>query len=91
MAKEEKMDCCSMPDQGMGCCRVESVISIDERGQMVLPKEVREKAGIHPGDKIAVITWGRGEKASCICLIKAEEFAEMVKGILGPMFKEMVQ
>ncbi|MHA1431222.1 MAG: HgcAB-associated protein HgcC, partial [Candidatus Freyarchaeota archaeon] len=27
-----------------GCCKVEAIISIDERGQMVLPKEVRDKA-----------------------------------------------
>jgi len=25
-----------------GCCRVESIVSVDERGQMVLPKEIRE-------------------------------------------------
>ena len=25
-------------DRGMGCCKVESVVSIDDRGQMVLPK-----------------------------------------------------
>ena len=39
------------------CCKVESVISVDDRGQMVLPKEVREKAGINAGDKLAVVSW----------------------------------
>ena len=38
-----------------GCCRVESLVSIDERGQMVLPKEIRNKAGIKAGDKLAVV------------------------------------
>jgi len=38
-----------------GCCKVESIIDMDERGQMVLPKELREKAHIRPGDKLAVI------------------------------------
>ena len=32
------------------CCKVQAVVSVDERGQMVLPKEIREKAGIKAGD-----------------------------------------
>ena len=47
---------CSSDEQTCGC-RVESIVSVDERGQMVLPKDAREKAGIHPGDKLAVISW----------------------------------
>ena len=47
-------------DQGAGCCKVESLISVDERGQMVLPKDLRDKAGIKPGDKLAVISMGTG-------------------------------
>ena len=31
-----------------------SLISVDDRGQMVLPKEIRDKANILPGDKLAV-------------------------------------
>ena len=30
-------------DGGVSCCKVEALVSIDERGQMVLPKELREK------------------------------------------------
>jgi hypothetical protein len=37
----EKDPCC--PLGKMSCCRLESIISIDERGQMVHPKEIREK------------------------------------------------
>ncbi len=74
---------------GMGCCQVESVISVDERGQLVLPKEIREKAGITAGDKLAVVSWEKDGKVCCISLIKAESFGEMVKGLLGPMMKEM--
>ncbi|HTY82329.1 MAG TPA: AbrB/MazE/SpoVT family DNA-binding domain-containing protein, partial [Dehalococcoidales bacterium] len=37
-----------------GCCgntfQVEALVSVDERGQMVLPKETRDKANIHAGD-----------------------------------------
>ena len=49
--------CCSTAaKKSMSCCRVEVVVSIDERGQMVLPKEIRQRADIHPGDKLALIS-----------------------------------
>jgi AbrB family looped-hinge helix DNA binding protein len=71
------------------CCRVESVISIDERGQMVLPKELRDKANIRAGDKMAVISWDKGGEVCCIYLIKAEHLANRVKDFLGPLMKSM--
>ncbi|MBI5166644.1 MAG: AbrB/MazE/SpoVT family DNA-binding domain-containing protein [candidate division NC10 bacterium] len=74
----------------MGCCKVESLISVDERGQMVLPKEIRDKAKIRAGDKLAVISWEKDGKVCCISLIKAEDFAEMVKSLLGPIMKEII-
>lgn len=76
--------------KNMGCCKVESLISVDARGQMVLPKEIRDRAKIRGGDKLAVVTWERG-KVCCISLVKAEDFTEMVKGLLGPMMKEIIE
>jgi len=69
------------------CCRVEAVVSVDERGQMVLPKEVRARAGIKPGDKLALVSSGEG--GCCLALVKAEALSGMVKGLLGPLFSEM--
>jgi antitoxin PrlF len=71
------------------CCKVEAMTSVDERGQMVLPKEIREKANIRPGDKMAVIVWEKAGKVCCINLIKADEFTGMVKNLLSPMMEEM--
>jgi len=85
---ETDESCCAIEDRT--CCRVEALVSVDERGQMVLPKELREKAGIHAGDKLAITSWERDGKICCISLIKAEDFSEMVKGLLGPMMKEVV-
>ncbi len=73
------------------CCKVESVVSIDERGQMVLPKEIREKANIKAGDKLAILTWNIGGKVSCISLINANDFGGMLKEMLGPMMKEIIK
>ncbi len=71
-------------------CKVESIISVDERGQMVLPKELRDKAKISAGDKLAVTSWEKGGEVCCITLIKVEDLVEMVKGQLGPIIKEIL-
>jgi len=81
--------CLSATGDALGCCKVQSLISVDERGQMVLPKEIREKANIRPGDKLALISWEKDGKVCCISMIKAEDFGDMLKGLLGPMMKEM--
>ena len=75
--------------RGMGCCKVESVVSVDERGQMVLPKEMRDKADIRAGDKLAVVGMEKEGKICCISLIKINEIEEMLKSMLGPVMKEM--
>ncbi len=76
---------------GIGCCKVESLVSVDVRGQMVLPKEIRNKAKIRAGDKLAVVSLEKDGKVCCISLIKAENFDGMVKGLLGPMMKEIIR
>jgi antitoxin PrlF len=69
---------------GASCCRVEAVVAVDERGQMVLPKEVRERAGIKAGQKLAVISCG--EDTCCLALVRAEALGSLAKGMLGPLF-----
>ena len=71
---------------GAHCCTVESIVTVDERGQMVLPKNIRERANIGPGDKLAIVTWEREGLACCMTLIKAEQLGDMVQGMLGPIF-----
>ena len=71
------------------CCRVEALVSVDERGQMVLPKEAREKANIRAGDRLAVIVCEKDGQVCCLSLIKAESLTEMVKGVLGPVMSEI--
>lgn len=76
---------CESKNRGGICCRVESIISIDERGQMVLPKELRARARIKPGDKMAIVSWEKGGEICCFYLIKAESLGERVRDFLGPM------
>ncbi len=77
-------------ENGESCCAVEALISIDDRGQMVLPKDVRESAGIRPGDKLALIAWKKDGAVCCMTLIKADELKGMVRGKLGPLMKDIL-
>ena len=77
--------CGASSDRGGNCCNVESLVAVDERGQMVLPKEIRDRANIRPGDKLAVISCEKDGEISCLLLIKAESLTQMVKIVVGPM------
>jgi antitoxin PrlF len=61
------------------CCTVTAVVSVDERGQVVLPKYLRDRAGIKAGDKLAVVALGEPEKTCCLMLLKTNELNGMVK------------
>jgi antitoxin PrlF len=86
--KVTRKESCSTTSLGrMGCCKVEAVVTIDERGQMVLPKEIRDKAKIRAGDKLAVVNWERDGEVCCISLIRVENLTKMVSEMLGPLMK----
>lgn len=87
MAQEKEAGCFG----GDGCCCVNAVVSVDERGQMVLPKEIREKADIKAGEKLALVTWDGTEGLCCIALIKADRLAGMVRNLMGPMMQNITQ
>jgi antitoxin PrlF len=83
---------CNQDSTSCGCnivteCTVEAVLSVDERGQMVLPKDVREKSGIRTGDKLALISWKKNGDICCLALMKVENLSGMVKGVLGPLMQ----
>ena len=56
---------------------------------MVLPKELREKANIRAGDKLALIQLHIDGEVCCFTLIKADDLAERVKEFLGPVLKSI--
>ncbi len=90
MEKKTDQSCCSVSPTGFSGCRVESLIAVDERGQMVLPKELRDRAGIKGGDKLAVIGWEKEGKLCCLSLIKVEELTGMIRGVLGPLMGDLL-
>ncbi len=56
---------------------------------MVLPKDLRDKAKIRAGDKLALITWERDGEICCITLIRADNLAAGVKEFLGPVMRDL--
>lgn len=84
---KKSMSCCSTDIASMG--KIESLVTIDERGQMVLPKEIRDRAKIKAGDKLAIVSWVKDNEVCCVSLIKTDKLSGMVKNFLGPMMEEM--
>ncbi|MFA6411220.1 MAG: HgcAB-associated protein [Syntrophales bacterium] len=82
---QKKESCCVSASGVTSCCRIEALISVDERGQMVLPKELRERGNIKAGDKLALISWEKEGEVCCLTLIKADNLAERVREFLGPI------
>ena len=87
---DPKTSCCETADRATSGCRIESLISVDERGQMVLPKELRDKANIRAGDKLALVSWEKDGEICCLSLVKADYLAERVKEFLGPVMRAVV-
>lgn len=69
---------------------VEAVATIDDRGQMVLPKAIRERLGLKAGDKLAISVMERDGQPCCITLIRTEELSNMVREFLGPAIKDVL-
>jgi antitoxin PrlF len=85
MAKSKSKKCCDAKQQGRVSNQIEAIIAIDERGQMVLPKETRARAGIKAGDKLALVSWSKDGHVCCLSLVRAEEMAETIGEMLNSL------
>jgi antitoxin PrlF len=79
-------ECCNKE-----CCKIDAVVTVDAKGQIVLPKEIRTKAKIKPNDKLAVINFKRGNEVCCIVMLKVDDLENTVKDLLEPVFKNVFQ
>jgi len=80
-----------MPSQK--CCapvmdyKIEAIVNIDERGQMVLPKSIRQRLDIGPGERLAVAIGERNGKVCCIQLIPMHELDQKAGEIVREVSK----
>ena len=72
-----------------GCYKVQALVTVDERGQMVLPKDVRKRAGIEAREKLALTTIEKDGKICCILLTKADELVQVVQSTLGAFTQDL--
>lgn len=70
---------------------IEAIVSCDERGQLVLPKDLRKTLGIAAGDKLAIIKCSNGDDDYCLTIIKSNSLEHLVVNYLGPMLKDIVK
>jgi len=80
------MTCC-----GDETCRIDSVITMDAKGQIVLPKDLREKANIKPNEKLAVVACEKGGEVCCIMLLKADRLVSAVTKTVAPLIKPLTK
>lgn len=72
-----------------GCTglNLEAVVRFDEKGQLVLPKDIRDKAGIKAGDKLAIISCGDSENICCLTIMKSDQLHGLLKDVMEPIFQ----
>jgi AbrB family looped-hinge helix DNA binding protein len=73
------------------CCKIDAIASVDSKGQIVLPKDIREKMRLKPNDKLALVGFERDNEICCVVMIKAEKLENTVSKMLGPMLKDVLK
>ncbi len=75
-------------DSGSQVYEVEAVLTIDSRGQIVIPKDVRIRAGINDGDTLVLVSQRNGEKICCLSLVSANVFSDKMPGLIQSLLTE---
>ncbi|OPY39091.1 MAG: SpoVT / AbrB like domain protein [Methanoregula sp. PtaU1.Bin051] len=64
------------------------MLSINSRGQIVIPKEVRKRADIRDGDKLALVSWLNNDGICCLALIRADNLSSEVSGVIHSLLTD---
>jgi AbrB family looped-hinge helix DNA binding protein len=72
-------------------CRIDAVITVDAKGQVLLPKDLREKANIKPNEKLAVVACEKNGEVCCIMMVKADRLVGAVTKTLSPLLKSLTK
>jgi antitoxin PrlF len=92
MSGQDNQNCACDPSSiDSQCCKVEALVTVDKKGQILLPKDLREKENINEGDKFAIVNVAPGGKPCCLILMKADILEPMVQNVLGPVLKIVVR
>lgn len=72
--------CCVPGESGY---ELEAVISFDERGQLILPKDVRAKFGLEAGEKFALISCSENGRLCCFHIIKTNMLNQTISNLVS--------
>lgn len=61
------------------------MLSINSRGQIVIPNEVRNRANIRDGDKLALVSWMNRDGIYSPALIRADNLSYGASGVMQAM------
>lgn len=81
---------CDCKEKYSDSCRVEAILTVDERGQIVIPKEIREAAKMGAGDRLALVSCLKEGEICCVMLIHADQLTTMVRTALSPVMKDII-
>ena len=91
MSGQDDQNCgCDATQMDADCCKLEAVVTVDTKGQILLPKDLRRTQNINPGDKFAIVNVGKKASNCCLILMKTNSLNPMVKNFLGPMMKTVI-
>ena len=81
------------------CVQIEAIVSFDDRGQLVIPKDLRKKFQLNAGDKFALISCMTDANGGCcspseaaVCcftLVHTDQLKSLVNQALGPMMNQI--
>ena len=91
MKIDKREDCCPSSEEGLSCCHVEGVVTVDSKGQIVLPKSLRDDMEIQEKDKLIVVSMKDKGKINSISLFKARTMDNMVKIMLKPVMETILE
>ena len=66
-----------------------SIVTVSKKGWVVIPKEIRERNAIKPGDKLVIVDYGRGISIFPASKDPIREARGMLKG--GPSMQEFLE
>jgi len=70
---------------------VEAIVSCDDRGQLVLPKDVRKRLGIGSGEKLALLNMSKNGDEFFLTLIKTSSLESLIRNYMTPMVKDIIK
>jgi len=85
MRKKKDEACCLTSETFTSRCRMESLISIDERGRWSSPRSSATGRRSVRGTELALISWEKDGQLCCFTLVKADFLADKVKDFLEPI------